>query len=240
MKPFYRNILFASLGTLLVILLVALVVLSRRTKDATLCKGIKISIETDSAGVLTKPDVEEYIMTHVTPSTAKPVSDINLSEIEAQLSQMPLISTAQCYIDNKGFLRVDVTEMIPIMHIYGGNHDYCVDIEAHQIPTPTKLRKGVAIVDGRNVSLQFATGDLYNLICFIRQNGWSSEFTTFRVGAGNKVTMKSNRYGYDVCLGVPNEVERKFDKLTRFRIKTPDHSNYKEINLDYYGQVVCK
>lgn len=240
MKPIYRNIFFISLGVILVLLLIALVVFSRTAGEQAICSGVKVTVITDSAGVLAKGDVEEFVRLNVPVSTGRPVADIDLSKIEQLVSGMTLVSSAECYVDNKGFLRIDVTEAIPVMHVLGGNHDYCVDIDARQIQTPSKLRRGVALVDGRNVSLQFATGDLYSLICYIQRNGWSSEFTRFRVGAGNKVTMKSNRYGYDVCLGVPEGYVRKFDKLTRFRLTTPDHAKYHEINLDYYGQVVCK
>jgi len=240
MKPFYRNILFVSLGALLVLLLVALVVFSRQSQNEALCKGVKITIEPDSAGLLTVTDVQEYFKLHVSPCTAKPINEINLSEVEQQLVSMPLIASAVCYIDSKDLLRIEIVEMVPVMHVLGGNHDYCIDKNGNQIPTPTKLRKDVALVDGRNVSLQFATGDLFALITYIRENGWSSEFSRFYVGAGNKVTMKSNLYGYDVTLGVPNEYVRKFDKLTRFRQAVPDHGQYHSINLDYYGQIICK
>jgi len=240
MKPLYRNILLISIGTLLAALLIALIVLSNNKQKDALCNGVKITINQDSLGVLTEADVQTYFVQHVAQTTGKPIEGMDLAKIESQISQMPLVSSADCYIDNKGFLAVEVTEMIPVMHIFGGNHDYCVDVEARQIPTPTKLRKGVAIVEGANVSLQFATTELYDLILYIQQNGWSREFTEFRVGAGNKVSMRSNLYGYWVVFGTPGEYVRKFDKLSRFRSSLPTHTQYKEINLDYYGQVICK
>lgn len=240
MKPLTRNILLASMGLLLAAALITLVAISNRSRKDVLCNGVKISVSSDSLGVLTEKDIQDFMTLHVTPSTHKPIADINLTEIESQLSEMPLVATVECYIDNKDYLCVEVSEMIPMMHVYGGNHDYCVDIDAHQMPTPSKLREGVATVDGTNVSLQFATGDLFDLISYIHQNGLSHEFTEFRVGAGNKVSMRSNLYGYWVAFGVPEGIARKFDKLARFRKSVPDHTKYKEINLDYYGQVICK
>ena len=240
MKPLHRTILLTTLGLLLAAGLIVLVMLSRRSYDGNLCKGMKIEIKQDKDGVLTEDDVKEYIVSHLTPCKNKPVEQIDLAEMERQLTLMPLIGHVECYIDNKGYLQTQITEAIPVMHVLGGNHDYCVDSEARQIATPKKLRKGVALVDGANVSLQFATGDLFNLVCYMQQNGWSSEFTRFQVGSGNKVRMKSEKYGYWVCMGQPTEFERKFNKLVRFRKKEPGHTAYKEINLDYYGQVVCK
>lgn len=221
-------------------LLIALVVTSRHTENERVCNGIEVTVITDSAGVLTEKDVEMFMQRHVTDYSKSPVDEVNLAKLEEQIVKMPLVASVECYIDREYVICVEVTEVVPVMHVLGGNHDYCVDANAHQLITPTKLRKGVALVDGRNVSLQFATGELFNLICYIQQNGWSSEFTRFRVEAGNKVTMKSDKYGYDVCLGVPDGYVRKFDKLVRFRQFEADHAKYKEINLDYYGQVVCK
>lgn len=240
MKQLYKNILFISLGVVLTVLLIALVVASRHTEDEHVCNGVDVIVITDSAGVLTAKDVELFMRNHATYYAESPVEEVNLAKLEEQIAKMPLVASVECYIDREYFIRVEVTEVIPVMHVIGGNHDYCVDVNAHQITTPEKLRKGVAIVDGRNVSLQFATGELFDLICYIRQNGWSSEFTQFRVDAGNKVTMKSDLYGYDVCLGVPDGYIRKFDKLERFRRSVAGHKGYKEINLDYFGQVVCK
>lgn len=240
MKPLYKNIFFISLGVVFAVLLIALVVTSRRTVKERVCNGVEVTVITDSAGVLTEKDVELFMQRHATYYAESPVEEVNLAELEAQIAKMPLVASVECYIDREYVICVVVTEVIPVMHVLGGNHDYCVDDNAHQISTPEKLRKGVALVDGRNVSLQFATGELFDLVCYIRQNGWSSEFTQFRVEAGNKVTMKSDKYGYDVCLGVPDGYVRKFDKLVRFRQSVADHAKYKEINLDYYGQVVCK
>jgi len=240
MKPLQRTILLSILGLLLAVGLIVLVMLSRRSSDGRLCQGMKLEIRQDKDGVLTEDDVKQYIITHLTPCKNKPVTDIDLAETERQLALMPLIGNVECYIDNKGYLQAVITEAIPVMHVLGGNHDYCVDTEARQMPTPTKLRQGVALVDGANVSLHFATGDLFLLITYIQQNGWSSEFTHFQVGRGNKVSMKSDKYGYWVCMGQPTEFVRKFDKLERFRKAEPNHAAYKEINLDYYGQVVCK
>lgn len=240
MKPLHRKIIYTSLGLLLVAALIVLVSLSRHSFDDDCCKGIKIEINQDAEGVLTEAAVQEYIVQHLPPCTGKPISSIDLTELERRMVIMPLISTAECYIDNKGYLRINVDEAIPVMHVFGGNHDYCIDANACQIPTPKTLRKGVAIVDGANVSLQFATGDLFSLIDYIQKNGWSSEFSHFYVGGGNKVRMKSNKYGYWVCFGTPGEFARKFDKLKRFREAEPNHTSYNEINIDYYGQVVCK
>lgn len=240
MKPLFRNIFFISLGVVLALLLMVLVVVSRRSASNDLCNGVDITVITDSAGVLTESDVTLFMQSHLPCYSEQPLDEIDLAAMEEQIARMPLVASVECYIDKTNFIRVEVTEMVPVMHVLGGNHDYCVDVNAHQMQTPTKLRKGVALVDGRNVSLQFATGDLFNLICYIQQNGWSSEFKHFRVEAGNKVIMKSDRYGYDVCLGVPDGYVRKFDKLVRFRQSVADHTKYKEINLDYFGQVVCK
>ena len=240
MRPLYRNILFISLGMVLAVLLVALIVVSRHTMDDELCKGVKITLVTDSVGVLTVNDVETFMKYHATCYTEQLVRNIDLAQLEEQIVKMPLVASVECYIDKENFIRVVVSEMIPVMHVLGGNHDYCVDINAHQVPTPSKLREGVVLVDGRNVSLQFATGDLFSLILYMQQNGWTAEFTRFSVEAGNKVTMKSGKYGYDVCLGVPDGYVRKLDKLVRFRRNVSDHAKYKTINLDYYGQVVCK
>lgn len=209
--------------------------------DRKVCQGINIEIVNyDSTMLLTVDDVREYMTMRKITAKGLHENEIDLVKIEKDLELMPLVDDANCYFDNRQALRIDIVGKCPLFHVKTVVSDYCIDQNGHQMATPLKEWKDEVLVDG-DVALAYAESGLYEVIKFIsRDKEFRNEFRRYRVGCGNQISMWSKSHGYWVTLGTNDRYEQRLDKLSRFWASEQGSLEYKSIDLQFMGQVVCK
>lgn len=214
-----------------------------KARKARLCQEIRVELKVDTVSRLTPDAVLRFInRRHLNP-VGQRCDSVNLARIEQELVTMPLVETAECYFDNRGILRVVLTERLPLFHVHTVVSDYCIDHRGRQMSTPDLVRDGVPVVTG-DVTLDFAQGRLFEMISYIEQDEtFAHDFLHYTVGRGNQVSTRSRSGGYLVHFGTADRYEQRLDKLSRFRRwqqKNNIETQYSEISLQYRDQIVCK
>lgn len=256
-KKTIRKILFIGMwvaigGGMLTLLLAAI---GKQNKDV--CKGYEITIKgertkdffvdnSDIAGMLkyaAKKDLK-----------GEPRSSINLAEIEASLEKNPWIKDAQLYFDNKGMLRVSVTEREPIARIFtSGGRSFYLDAENHAMPLTERAVAQVPVFTGfpdkRNWSKtdSLLVQDINATATFINNNSfWKSQVAQVNIvadcGAGCWQFEITPVVGnHIVKLGNGKSIEKKMNRLFVFYkqvLAKAGFDKYKIIDVRFNGQVV--
>lgn len=239
-------------GGMLTLLLAAI---GKQNKDV--CKGYEITIKgertkdffvdnSDIAGMLkyaAKKDLK-----------GEPRSSINLAEIEASLEKNPWIKDAQLYFDNKGMLRVSVTEREPIARIFtSGGRSFYLDAENHAMPLTERAVAQVPVFTGfpdkRNWSKtdSLLVQDINATATFINNNSfWKSQVAQVNIvadcGAGCWQFEITPVVGnHIVKLGNGKSIEKKMNRLFVFYkqvLAKAGFDKYKIIDVRFNGQVV--
>lgn len=239
----HTKIAIIAVAVVIAVGLTAALVLTARARRARVVTDVRAELRVDTVSQLTAPAVISFMKARKLIPTGQRCDSVDLTHIEDEVATMPLVGTVECYFDNRGVLRVVVTERLPLFHVHTIVSDYCVDFNGRQMATPAMIRPGVPRVSG-DVTLDFATGDLYRLILYIHNDpDFADDFLHFSVGRGNQVSTYSVSGSYRVRLGRPDRYEQRLDKLRRFRLwqqKTGHDGLYSEISLQYRDQIVCK
>ena len=235
-----------SIFILTAILLVGLVVgivAATKNRQANTCKGYVIKIENSGNKMLKEGVVKDFIKTRNLDPTGQVCDSVDLEKIERELSTIPLVSEVECYMLENGKMMVEIGERMPLFHVKTNISDYCIDTKGQQMNTPKNLPEGIFKVTG-DVTLEYAMQSLFPIIKYVTEDkAFAGEFHSMKVGGGNQISMKSKKFDYTVVLGTAERYEQKLDKLIRFRQydKTGERQKmYKQIDLQFRGQVVCK
>lgn len=238
-----KKIIILTTIVLLTVYLAIAVVYASKRHHSERCLGIEVILHKTSSSLLMHSDIHSFIeKRHINP-TGKLCDSIDISNIEKELCTMPLVLNAECCILRNGIMRIDIFQRTPLFHIHTSISDYCIDDRGMQMTTPQHLPDTIIHVTG-DVTISFATENLYPLICFMYSDGeLSDEFRRISVGRGNQINLYSNRYPYCLIMAGDNRYEPGFEKFKKFREwdKRGEHqTKYKTINLQFRGQIVCK
>ncbi|MCQ2329368.1 MAG: hypothetical protein MJZ93_02280 [Paludibacteraceae bacterium] len=245
MKKWVKILIICGVSIAAVAMLVGLICgISGGKEDSrqVVCGEVKIEIiNADSCNLISSDDVNRYLKQRGLKLDGLTRESTNLSQIEEVINSMVMVDNTECYFDNGGVLNIHVKARIPLFKVnnkFGDN--YCIDKKGRQMGYVDLNWNGEVLVTGE-VPLDFAEGSLYELIMYIKsQEKLEDEFTKFDIDKGNVVRMYANSHKYMVTLGKTDRYEQKLDKLVRFWDTKCGKKNFKELNIDFYGQVVAK
>lgn len=245
MKKWVKILIICGVSVAASAMLVGLICgISGGKEDARqeVCSEVMIEItNADSCKLLNPDDVSRYLEQRGLKLSGLTRESTSLSQLEEVINTMVMVDHTECYFDNGGILNIMVTARIPLFKVKNKQGDkYCIDKKGRQMGYVDFDWSGEVLVTG-DVPLDFAEGSLCELIMYIKsQKNLRDEFTKFDIDKGNIVKMYSNTHKYVVTLGKTDRYEQKIDKLVRFWDTECGKKTFKELNIDFYGQVVAK
>lgn len=171
-------------------------------------------------------------------------SQLDAGAIENLIASHNLIRSAQCYTTPGGDIIIALKQKEPKFRVIGSNGDYFVDTERTPMLVTTRTASYVPIVTG-NVTQEFATNEMFDFIDYIEHNSfWGNQIEQIVVVNNQTIKLIPRVGSHTIILGSIDRYEQKLDKLktlyTEGFSKKIGWINYKEIDLRYYGQVVCR
>ena len=171
------------------------------------------------------------------------VNKLNTEAIEKLIASHNLLRKVVCFTSPNGDIILKLSQRIPKYRVIGENGDYFVDIERFPMKVTTRTASYVPIVTG-NISQELATGEMFDFVSYIEDDSfWSVQIEQIIVN--NKVVKLIPRVGaHTIIMGGLDNYERKLAKLEK--LYTDGFSeqlgwrDYKEIDLRYEGQIVCR
>lgn len=166
----------------------------------------------------------------------------DLAKVEKMLESKSRIKKAECYFTPSGKARVVITQREPILRVMTGQANYYVDREGALTQVAEKFAAYVPIATG-HISKKLAKGDLYKFALYLYENEfWNAFIEQIDVDAHGVVVLVPRVGNQIIRLGTLTGYEKKLSKLLTLYTKGFNKigwNNYKVINLEYDGQVVC-
>jgi len=242
--------MWASVGTALVVLLVAAV----RSRDKQSCQGIDVRITgTRNIIFIDKTDILHIISgkagEHI---TGRPISEFDLCALENVIRKDVWVKNAQLFFDNNNILKVLVEEREPVARIFtSGGETFYIDSEVTRLPLSDKLSADVPVFTNfPNNGKGFSKPDS-QLLRDIRDISMRISSDAFLKSLIDQVDISQRRYfemipmmGDQVIkFGNADNAGSKFEKLELFYKKIMPKvgwGKYSIINLQFDNQVVAK
>jgi len=180
------------------------------------------------------------------------LSEINLNGIEKKVEGHPFVKNAEVYGDQKGNVRVEIEQHVPIARITRPRAaDGYISTEGLILPTSNKYTSRVLILHGNYAEALLETKDLnksnYSLLELIRYINtdpfWKAQITELEIGRKNDIKMHQQVGKQVIEFGDASDLEEKFKKINLFYdeiLPSKGWNTYSRINVKYKGQIICE
>jgi cell division protein FtsQ len=243
-----------------VLYLVAMPFYFRHTTGLRACGGLNI-IVADSADYrfVSSSEIRKRVVDGPHKYAGVPMRDISLEEIEKRVSLISELRTTEAYLTSDGTMHIRVDQRNPVIRVASSSGvEYYIDEEGFIMRKRGLYPPRVHIASGRidikestvinrrigDTDVPRVMKDLYDLVSYLRQSHfWSAIIDQVEVGANGDLVLIPRTAGHRIVLGDLADLDIRFSALEAFYKNVLPESGwdkYREINLKYSGQIICK
>ena len=223
--------------------LVAAIVYFSGYSDSTRCSGLEVRVEGKTKhAFMQKADVERDLKRLGFTHYGKQLDSIDLHRMERNLRTNSFFRGAELYASPSGRLYLAVEQKDPLFMVVRSDTSFYVSTDRSVIVPNLQYAAPVLIASG-HISLSLATGPLFDLIAFISDDPfWSNFFTQVYVPDNGQIMLVPRMGKTEIIIGsTPNWAE-KLSNLRLFMDKAiPKYGwdTFKTLNLEFKDQVVA-
>lgn len=238
-----RRINWHSIRLVLVVLMM-IFLYSFSSKRNSERKINKIDIQFDSKEnmFLTHQMVNNLLIQNLGDASRLQKDKVDLNTLENELSHHEMIEKAEVFSTIDGFLNTRITQKTPIIRVISDNDSYYLDRKGDRISLSTNFSARVPLVVGE-ISKEKRKSYL-KLFNEIKNDDFlSKNITGAQIMPSGNVVLTNRSFDYKIAFGKPINVQKKLRNYKAFfhhAIKDTLIKEYKEINLMFTQQVVCK
>ncbi len=186
------------------------------------------------------------------------VKDIDNSKIENEISKIPFVKEADCYLTLNGRLLININEKKPIIRIFNNKgQSFYLDNHGDIIPVSKNYTARVTIANGYikeklpvnygNIFDTTYSGSIYPNLYILAQkiNEYellSSQINQIYINSKGEYDLIPELGDHIIKFGHFENIKTKLNNLEAFYKKillTADWNKYSIINLTYKDQIVC-
>ena len=238
-----RRINWHSVRLVLVILMMIFLYSfsSKRNSERKINK-IEIKFESNENMFLTHQMVNNLLIQNLGDASRIQKDKVDLNTLENTLNHHEMIEKAEVFSTIDGFLNTRITQKTPILRVISDNDSYYLDKKGDRISLSTNFSARVPLVVGE-ISKEKRKSYL-KLFNEIRKDDFlSKNITGAQIMPSGNVVLTNRSFDYKIAFGKPINVQKKLRNYKAFfhhAIKDTLIKEYKEINLMFTQQVVCK
>ncbi|MBT8195012.1 MAG: hypothetical protein HKO56_08730 [Bacteroidia bacterium] len=258
-----KNILINILWLIPAALIVVLLGFTQKQQNNIALQEIKIDLEGHAAAFITENEIVKTINDRQHVSTGMSIKDINTDMCEKLIEANPYVAQAEVFSTIDGILNVKISPRNPLLRVVNnrGEHFY-IDEAGFTMPVSLHYSAKVLVANGNisaynnstqakrlNTNLQVADStamldQLYSLAVDLKKsNFWNAQIEQIYVNEQNEIELIPRVGNHSILIGDISFLEEKLEKLFVFYKKGLNKTGwnkYKQINLKFKDQVVCK
>lgn len=207
------------------------------------CSEICITLDARAErSFVSERELREYIATTCGELVGDSISYKQLALLEETLKKHPMLRQANAWCSPEGALHLTVTQRIPVLRVMA-DENYFVDTDRRVMPVRSTTASYVPVVTGR-VPQHFAKEELFDFVCWLEdQDYWRAQIEQINVVNPQMIELVPRVGSGVIVLGPLTDYEAKLKKLRKLYkdgFSKFGWGDYKEIDLRFNGQVVCR
>lgn len=233
-----------------------------------LVKGKTITVninQNDENSFVDEDDVLKFLQDRHDTLIGKPMSEINVYELEKSLNAHPSIANSEVAVSVSGDVTINITQRKPIVRVINTQGEsFYLDNKATLMPLADHYTARVLVVNGiitesysqfynfsipqieKDSALSKATvlDDIYEVVSYINKDSLLSGLVTqMYINTDREIELYPAVGNQKIIFGDASCIADKFEKLKTFYREGLNSINnwnkYTTINLKYKNQVVC-
>ncbi len=165
---------------------------------------------------------------------------LNLNSLEQSLTNNPMVSSAEVYVNTLGQLSAKVEQKQPIARVIGATQFY-IDSKGGFMPLSNNYTERVPLVTGKVIRTDLKT--VFTISDYINKDDFlKKQVIEIHQNDDKTIDLKLRSAAFVVQIGTLNQLEKKINNLKAFFIKANKNKvlgQYKKVNLQFDNQVVC-
>ena len=213
----------------------------KRNSERKISK-IDIKFESNENMFLTHEMVNNLLIQNLGGASSIQKDKLDLDTLETVLDDHEMIEKAQVFSSIDGLLNTRITQKTPIVRVITDNEIYYLDAKGEKMSLSKNFSARVPLVTGE-ISVQKSKPYLFLFKEIKKDDFLSKNITGASITASGNVVLTNRSYDYKIVFGKPINVENKLKNYKAFfqhAIKDTLIESYKEVNLMFTQQVVCK
>ena len=214
---------------------------SKRNSERKISK-IDIKFESNENMFLTHEMVNNLLIQKLGGTSSIQKDKLDLNTLETVLDDHEMIEKAQVFSTIDGLLNTRITQKTPIVRVITDNESYYLDSKGYRMSLSENFSARVPLVTGE-ISEENCKPFLFLFNEIKKDDFLSKNITGAQVMASGNVVLTNRSYDYKIAFGKPINVEKKLKNYKAFfqhAIKDTLIKSYKEVNVMFTQQVVCK
>lgn len=228
--------------------------------DNVPCRRIEVTIkDSNDYRFVSRDRIFNIVQNEKNPVLGGETGNIEMAVIESEISKIKELERAEVYHTIDGVLHVDADQRDPLLRLINryGNSVY-IDGKGMIIPYSRFFTPRVIVVSGyiiipdnaiqqgtiNNLEESSIVRKIFSLAGYINEDDfWSGQIEQVWVNPQQELEMVPRAGNHIIKFGLPDDYERKFNYLkTLYSDALPKvgWDSYREINLRYEGQIICK
>ena len=207
------------------------------------CTEVEVLVVNEDSTHFVTPSgvIEELERKHIVVK-GKPVWQINVEDIEKLLGESQYIEDVECMFENGGRLKIEVSQIVPVMRVFDGDQSYYVNKDGKRMTAVSTFHADVPIVEGHFTS-SYSPLRLLPMIKHVEQDSSLRALVTmYYMRDSNNIFIVPSIKGHVVNMGNCEGYEGKFKKLQLFYNKVmpvKGWMHYDTISVKWDYQVVA-
>ncbi|MDP5000796.1 MAG: cell division protein FtsQ [Flavobacterium sp.] len=214
---------------------------SKRNSERKINK-IDIKFDSNENMFLTHEMVNNLLIQNFGGASTIQKDKVDLNTLETVLDDHEMIEKAQVFSTIDGLLNTRITQKTPIVRVITDNESYYLDSKGDKMSLSDNFSARVPLVTGE-ISEENCRPYLFLFNKIKKDDFLSKNITGAQIMPSGSVILTNRSYDYKIVFGKPINVEDKLKNYKAFfqhAIKDTLIKNYKEVNVMFTQQVVCK
>lgn len=227
---------------LVVFVMIFLFAFSLKRNSERKISKIDIKFESNENMFLTHEMVNNLLIQKFGGASTIQKDKVDLNTLEAVLDDHEMIEKAQVFSTVDGFLNTRITQKTPIVRVITDDESYYLDSKGNRMSLSENFSARVPLVTGE-ISERNCKPFLFLFNEIKKDDFLSKNITGAQIMTSGNVVLTNRSYDYKIVFGKPINVEKKLKNYKAFfqhAIKDTVIKSYKEVNVMFTQQVVCK
>lgn len=233
MKKKYR---FLKIFLTLVILVFLLNFSLKRFNNQPLDKVEVQMLQKEDVKFINERDIKQIIQKN-TPSNK--VGDLSISQLEQDISSLPMIDSANVFLELNGGLNLHIAQKVPIFRLKNGKKEVYINEKGEEFPLSKAYSHQCMLIMGKVNEEEYP--QVIDLVKNINADEFSKNFFVGVEKLGKNYFLLTNDGNYRVELGELENIDFKIKGFKTFVEKYLIYQSpqkYSKISLKYDNQIV--
>ncbi len=256
MNPKITDTLLCITAVLSVAAVCALYTAGARRQAALECRGVEVTVRDSSANRFVSGNDVKRILSAAYGSFDGVFADsLDLVAMETLIEGKSVIRDCEAYVTRDGKLNLDITQRTPAVRFQDAANGWYADADGYIFPLQRSHTSMVPVVDGdfpvtvprgfkgpvENPQQREWLMRVVGMVEYMNSNGWGNRISQIHVSRNGEVRLIPTEGNERFVFGQPVDIRGKFAKIEKYyRMIRPLAKKYREIDLRFDGQIVCR